>query len=200
MNQPLCSFLIPTRKRVKQLSESVNSILRMAQNASNAEIVFHVDFDDSETINWVRNRSDGFINLKMVCGHREGYDSIGTMFTRCAAIATGKWVWIWNDDSVFARDTAWDVVLKEAPTWGVIAHPQIHSLGGSSYMLHEGGAFPCVPNRCWESFGVKKFTKRIDVELDELLRGENGWRTHFLPGIEVHHERGNDAELEEHRK
>lgn len=201
MNQPLCSFLLPTRKRGRQLAESINSIYRMAQNGSNAEVICRVDFDDVETMKWIAARSDGFLNIKMICGHRgPGYAELGDMMMQCASIATGKWCWVWNDDSVFARDLPWDIVLSEAPTWGAIVQPEIHSLGGSTYLLHEGGAFPCVPTRCWETFGLTKFSNRIDVELDKVLRVQNGWKTHFLKGIEVHHERGDDAAIEEHRK
>ena len=63
------SVILPTRGRVKSgaLEKSLTSLLENAKNPAKIEIMLGVDDDDQESIDWVNNEAEKFMQ-KWGCG------------------------------------------------------------------------------------------------------------------------------------
>jgi hypothetical protein len=201
----ICSVLIPSRARIDRLRKTLRSI-RQTSRASDVEILVRFDDDDRESLDVVEDltREHG---IRVLTGPRRlGYLSLGEFYAELAAVATGAWIWIMNDDAYVTGPAVddgpgWDVDLRSIPTIGEIVQPECYQLGHSKYWSSEGGAFPIVPRGCW-SILDEEFDRgpSVDIWLDQMLRARNGWKTRFLPGIAVVHERDADDVLARHRE
>lgn len=191
----ICSVLIPSRARPERLIRTIESIQKAART-EDYEVLLRLDDDDKDTVS---RELDRRARVRVVTGPRmRGYPDLNVFYTQLSDVARGLWVWIMNDDATVSGQ-GWDVLLRKVPTTGVIAQPEFHKLNRSMYPRNEGGAFPLVPNGCWKSFGWTAIQDPADSRLDELLRGQHGWTTHFLAGITVHHQRDADEALWQHR-
>jgi hypothetical protein len=104
-----------------------------------------------------------------------------------------------NDDA-FICGKGWDSQLMAMPTTGWIVQPELYQLGLSKYYKCEGGAFPIVPNHSWKSYTQEStIPGPANTALDQILRKQNGWKTRFLTGIGVVHERDTPDLLASHR-
>jgi hypothetical protein len=201
----ICSVLIPSRSRIDRLRKTLRSI-HETSHASDVEILVRFDDDDHASLDVIGDltREHG---IRVLTGPRRlGYLSLGEFYAELAAVATGTWIWIMNDDAYVTgpptgSESSWDVDLQAIQTTGEIVQPECYQLGHSKYWSSEGGAFPIVPNRCWERFS-ERFDggPSVDIWLDRMLRARNGWKTRFLSGIAVVHERDADDVLAKHRE
>lgn len=193
----VCSVLIPSRARPDRLMKTIQSLHGTAQ-PSRFEILLRFDDDDLETLKR-RHEAEEYRNVRVIVGKRQdGYARLNHFYAELADIARSPWVWIMNDD-VVVKGARWEAKLAEVPTEGFIVQPEHYQLGGSLYSGCEGTAFPIVPNGIWKRFGWAVMDNPVDTRLDDLLRKENGWKTHFLDGITVVHDRDPDDILEKHR-
>jgi len=120
----LISVTIPTRKRVPHLTNTLNNIIATANDVSRIEVLLRVDTDDEQTLSFLKipkkaqkctAKYEGVLDLVVIIGDRGlGYQEVSKFYNELAKAATGKWVWIFNDDSIF--DTkGWDSFVKEKP-------------------------------------------------------------------------------------
>jgi glycosyltransferase involved in cell wall biosynthesis len=126
------SVLVPTRKRLTPLAEMITSFYRTAGQEKNAELVFRVDADDDETLEFLlRNVPQRHV---VVVGPRlEGYRSLPLFFNEMLKHATGDIFLCGNDDIVF-RTSGWvSLVLQAAEQYpdgvfdfGVLTHNETH--------------------------------------------------------------------------
>lgn len=196
----ICSCLIPSRGRINRLFAAIHTIRESASDASTFEILIRLDDDDQSSLKFLPTLQS-FSNVRVVIGPRhQGYLSLETIFyTELAMIAQGAWCWFLLDDVILGgRD--WDLKLAQVPTDGFIVQPEIFRLCGSTYLNSEGGNFPCAPTNSWLRFGWKRVERPVDLELDRLLRVQNGWKTHFLPGITAWHLEDDHDKLAQHRQ
>ena len=194
----ICSFLCPSRARPDRLAKTLDSIFATATMPGDSEVLVKLDVDEPrfDEYQTVVSRP----GVKAIWGPRKnGYASLAEVYTELALLANGDWMWVMNDDA-WIGGVGWDVQLAALPTTGLIVQPEIYQLGLGAYPRCEGGAFPVVPRLVWERFGHTRAQEPIDTWLDQLLRFEHGWTTHFLPGIAVVHERDRDEVLAEHRR
>ena len=208
----ICSVLIPSRGRYLRLCQAVQSIKDTAADFADVEVLVRADDDDAETIAVCDELLDADLIDHAIVGSRlGGYGSLYTFYDELAQHARGRWIWIMNDDAKVTGH-GWDQQLAELSTHGLIVQPEIYQLNASAYPRCEGGAFPIVPSMVWRRFGVPHMGSPVDTWLDEMLRlgrhratcaqtdqDESCWRTHFLPGIAVVHDRDRDDVLADHR-
>ena len=99
--QYLVSIILPTRKRVKDLHETLQSILDNANpNNKNFEIILKVDYDDQETINYVNQFANQNDNINVILASRlEGWFSLVDFIETMIDVSKGKYIWNINDDS-----------------------------------------------------------------------------------------------------
>lgn len=193
----ICAILIPSRSRPERLLKTLKSIFETVADKNNIEVLLRFDDDDKETLSRIEEfRND---RTRTFIGKRgEGWSGLNTFYTEMAAYTEAKWLWIMNDDA-YITGYGWDEILKEIPTTGFLVQPELYQLGFSKYYDVEGGAFPVIPHHSWEPHW-EGFIDPIDIRIDELLRIQLGWKSHFLKGIGVIHERDDDEALAEHRK
>jgi hypothetical protein len=155
--------------------------------------------------------------IEVIVGpRRNGYASLSAFYEECADRARGAWLWVMNDDAIIdsankyprldgraypMQTKRWDEMLAELSSADrIIIQPELYKLGGSGYWNCEGGAFPIVSKDCWRRVGHDHIGHPIDTWFDQVLRVQNGWRTHFLTGWAVVHDRDTDDVLAKHRE
>jgi hypothetical protein len=194
---PLCSILIPSRKRPAALLKAIRSIRHTVKDQRRISIAVRYDNDDDETAQFrVANpkAADAWI-----CGPRlNGYFSLNKFYTELALISPAKWVWLFNDDCQIEGD--WIDDLARIPIGGAMVHPIRYQIGESMYVQHAPTTCPIVPNQCWKHFGMSEVPGVTDVHLSELLINIHGWKNEWLPGLHLIHERYPDEVYWQHRK
>lgn len=108
----LFSFLLPTRGRAKTyLPACVNSIVNTANDISKIEILVRIDDDDVETIDNIENILSK-VSHKIIIGKRgNGYKDIYLYQNSLAAISSGQFLVIWNDD-ILILNGDWDICFE----------------------------------------------------------------------------------------
>jgi hypothetical protein len=197
----LCSVLIPSRKRFNRLRNCIQSIVECAYDPDRVEFMVKLDDDDHESIFRVGEMNE-FKNVRTVVTPRGGGWAESNVFlTQLSDASNGQWVWVMNDDVVVSCEKEkWDILLSQVPTECFLVQPGIHQLGGSTYGEHEGGPFPIAPRNCWKKTHPHSFPFPVDTGLHEVLVRHMRWKTKYLDGVRVWHQRDNDQELARHRQ
>ncbi len=104
---PLVSVLLPTRGRPDHLVKSVASLHNLATDKAAIEYLLFIDEDDEPTIGRAMYLLRAGLNLRFLVGRRVGYARHHEMTNPLAAIATGDWLFLWNDDAVMLT-AGWD--------------------------------------------------------------------------------------------
>ena len=190
----LCTFLIPSRGRVKRLQESVEHIEKSAER-EDYRIHIRSDSDDLETRYLATTLFTAGRIDRAVSGAPTGYDRIHEAYSALLPVET-PWLWVWNDDTNVLGD--WVSELGKVDTSGFICHAEFVTNNASIYQNCVGGPFPVVPGNAADIIGSKGFESPIDVTLDSQLR-KLGWATHFLKGVTVQHNRIMDDTLPRER-
>ena len=104
------SVLLPTRGRIEPVKKSVQSLLDTAIEPENIEILFRLDDDDDTDPEELQSLHS---HVKIITGPRlKGYQSLDKFYNELCEIATGEWLFLWNDDAVMLSD-CWDLFLLE---------------------------------------------------------------------------------------
>ena len=161
---PLCSVLLPTRGRVKDLCEAVDSLYSLAQNKDNVEFVFKADTDDLPTIRFIESLKEliGESKVKAVISPRgDGYHSMHEWCTAMALVSTGDWLLLFNDDARM-RTEGWDGYLRGADldgTWHKVSDvcllvaPTLRAVGGQLALDPFVNEFIFMRRKCVEIMG-----------------------------------------------
>jgi len=104
----LVSVCIPSRGRVKLLKELVESLLRTVSDLSRIEIIFRVDEDDPDTIEYVSQ----VLNAIVVVGSSVGYDNHQSRINDMFAVAKGRYLLLTGDDHRW-QTNGWDDYLQK---------------------------------------------------------------------------------------
>lgn len=111
----LISFLLPTRKRIKMLITSINSILNNCVDTNCFEILLAFDEDDTDTLEEYREEyKNNNWNYKHVIIVTERFYYIGLhkYYNKLCEIAKGTHLWLWNDDAEILTKN-WDIILEK---------------------------------------------------------------------------------------
>jgi len=186
---PLCSILIPTRGRLDRLKSAIASICFNAPKNGEFEFVLRIDDDESADVTHWANHVDHAV-IKLIVGPRgKGYADLYKFYAECAARASGKYVWIFNDDTEIIGP--WFERLSEAPDRAFI-QPDTYQLNGSIYTKCEDIGFPIVPRDSWLEYEYDtkpNFPNQVDLGLYNVLVRDGKWPVHFLSGVTVRHSR-----------
>jgi hypothetical protein len=90
----LVTIAIVTRKQVDKLKECINSFINNSDKSiNNFEIIVKVDFDDYETIDFIREFNNENINMSFIINSRQkGYASLNEHHTDIFKMSRGKYV------------------------------------------------------------------------------------------------------------
>lgn len=107
------SILLPTRGRTTALERSINSLLTLADNPEQIEILLGMDRDDTETIKWVEeNILTKNSNITIHLFRRLGYRRIHVYVNTLAALSQGNWLFAINDD-IIMETKGWDSMVYQ---------------------------------------------------------------------------------------
>ena len=154
------SIVLPTRKRVEKLNETLYSILSLANpDEVNFEIIVKVDFDDVDTIDYIKNWENTFENVTFIINSRRGgwlnmVDYVENMID----IAKGDWILNINDDMVITTPH-WNTKLTNHLKEFKIYFPDTNGYRQS---------FPVYPKKLKEILGHISYTNQIDTYLYNL--------------------------------
>ena len=95
---------MPTRLRPNQVSNCIDNIISKVSNIENLEILLRMDEDDTETIDFLKEKYHKYLNryIKIYVGERKkGYEDLSNFFYELFEISTGEWMFCFNDDLMF---------------------------------------------------------------------------------------------------
>jgi hypothetical protein len=94
------------------LKASVKSLLDNASNKNVIEILYKVDSDDKPSVDAVLELSS-LVTTKMIVSPRgRGYEGLHEYINELSKIATGDWLFIWNDDALMLTK-GWDHIISQ---------------------------------------------------------------------------------------
>jgi glycosyltransferase involved in cell wall biosynthesis len=151
----LVSLILPTRKRVKDLQETLDSVIQNSNlNNPNYEIIIKLDYDDKESIEYMNTFINEQNNISFVVSSRlEGWYNLVDFIETMIDMSKGKYIWNINDDSRILTPN-WNDVLESKLTEFKIYHPLIEwgpDINGYVHSFRE--AFPIYPKKLKELWG-----------------------------------------------
>lgn len=159
MTQPLVSFLLPTRARAQLAARTIESILTHAIDPNTFEVLLGVDDDDREnTITLGCDLGRLKVRHRFVTFPRLGYSNLHHYNNALARSATGKWLWIWNDDCLL-RTPAWDRQFAAYAGHFSLLDPVIPNAAPE----FQHGLFPCVPAQWLTTLGYLSANRHCDT-------------------------------------
>lgn len=172
------SALLPTRERPQLALQAAASLRQRCSEP--IQVVYRVDIDDP-TLDQLRAglHADDVLVLRPRCG----YARIAQMYTEAAALASGDWFLVWNDDSFMEEDGWAQKLLESVEGIAVIGL----AFGGNSVEDHS--AFPLLSKRFVAAvgFGPSLAVDSYCCELAKLAALYRGVK------CEVRHDQQGDA-------
>ena len=111
----LLTVAIPTRKRIKYLLKTLESIVQSTRDKSRIEIIVRGDKDDTETLDnlhMIEEYSEHFDMNVIIDDRWGGYADMDKILNQCFEASSGEFFLALNDDCV-VRSTNWDDILDE---------------------------------------------------------------------------------------
>lgn len=194
---PVCSILIPTRKRRQALIDCLQSIHDSVEDHRSIEVCVRYDQDDDETHS-VREMEPAVVKHWVRGPRFNGYYSLNKFYTELAMCSKGRWVFLLNDDCKIFGD--WVDELARVPTQGFVVHPYIYQVGDSTYEKPGITTCPIIPNQSWHLVGLNEIPAVTDAHLVDFMQNVNGWKPAWLKGLHLQHARYPDEVYQQHRK
>jgi hypothetical protein len=135
------SVALPSRGRPAGLADAVNSLYLKADCPKRVEVIIRVDCDDKSSSHVLSALKQRWPQTVVLMGPRlDGYLSFHHYVNHCFAVAAGREVLLFNDDTVMSSPS-WDSHLDEAPMgpYG----PELRYIIPWDDTRH--GAYPCFP-------------------------------------------------------
>lgn len=144
------SVLLPTRGRTDALMRSVKSLLDQAHRPNNIEILYGVDDDDKNGLEYIKDTispalQDQDHNNKILIFERLGYANLNRYVNQLAKHATGRWLMFWNDDAIMQTPN-WDQHITAHDGNFVVLRMPTHN-------YHPYAIFPIVPIEWYRLMG-----------------------------------------------
>jgi hypothetical protein len=144
------SVLLPTRSRPKSFLKSIISLIDNADNFhNNVEILVAMDTDDFHKYTDVMNiliNDYNCKNIKLYVCERLGYRKLNIYINNLCKLATGDWLFLWNDDS-YIVSKHWDTnILKHNDEFKIINPRCTNGDFG-------GMPFPIIPKTWFDTTG-----------------------------------------------
>jgi len=163
--EKICSVLIPSRRRIERLQETIKRLFDNATNPNAIEVLVRLDRDDLQTYEHIREFSNEW-DIKFIIGDRyQGYRDLNKMYGELCKIAVGTFFWLYNDD-VDIETVGWDEFLWQYEKKVVIIYPtQIRSTTAT------GVEVPILHRKIYDLVGHWALTRYNDDWYSELVKG-----------------------------
>lgn len=151
---------MPSRKRLRSL---LNSVVCLQQefdysNGDDLEVLVATDEDDDSY--------DGRLPsiCKQITCPRHGYQGLHNYYNRLCEVATGDWLWLFNDDC-FVKTTAWNRNLAQYAGKFLVLNPlaNLEPVVGTNSHAVKNCVFALVPRRWYEILGHFSINRHNDV-------------------------------------
>ena len=142
----IVSFILPTRNRVPQLTNILNSIYDTCYSVDNFEVLLAVDDDDLDTINFVNKFIETHPNTKLFIFSRQRYKGLHIYQNALIKSSRGEFIWGINDDAEF-QSNDWDLIIKEYTNKFIVINSFTPSL--KHYVRNTD-----IPGYCWVIFPI----------------------------------------------
>lgn len=107
------SVLLPSRGRTTSLLASVSSILDLATEPDQIEVLLAMDSDDADSQLWAQQHVlSRYPQCRIVEFYPMGFALLNVYLNTLAALAQGHWLFFWNDDSVM-KTPGWDLIVDQ---------------------------------------------------------------------------------------
>jgi hypothetical protein len=173
------SILLPTRKRVKLLKRSVDSLADYASDKNNVEILIAYDKDDTDTKNFLKT-DWAEVSVKAFEFERCGYLNIHKYYNALAEKAEGDWLFIWNDDAKMLTKN-WDLKILEHSEWFGLLRVSTVNIPWDPLAL-----FPVIPRSWVTLFGTLSPVTHLDWWIHYIAAPEGRMKN---IGVSVYHDR-----------
>jgi hypothetical protein len=172
------SIILPSRKRLEGLNDTLFSILETANPENlNFEVIVKVDFDDLDTIDYIKNWDNEFENITFIVNsRRQGWLNMTDYVENMIDISKGKWILNVNDDVIFKTQN-WNTILSNQLNGFKIYFPKTDGYPQS---------FPIYPKKLKEILGHISLTNQIDTYLYRLSM-ETGIET-YIDDVYIEHD------------
>jgi len=172
------SIILPSRKRLEGLNDTLFSILETADPENlNFEVIVKVDFDDLDTIDYIKNWDNEFENITFIVNsRRQGWLNMTDYVENMIDISKGKWILNVNDDVIFKTQN-WNTILSNQLNGFKIYFPKTDGYPQS---------FPIYPKKLKEILGHISLTNQIDTYLYRLSM-ETGIET-YIDDVYIEHD------------
>ncbi len=161
MTPPLVSVLCPTRGRPKSLERALRSLTITASDPENFEFILRMD-DDDPSYNTVT-----LPKATIITGEPRGYNGTNIYFTECAAAASGRWLWLWNDDALQVTYD-WDTIIASYGDGFRTISPRTNMWPIPNQRM---SIFPIIPKRWYEIFGYLSPHTATDTWIGDVAFG-----------------------------
>lgn len=140
------SVLLPTRGRREMLKTSLEGLVSKATIPQRIELLLGIDEDDEGIREYLQEEITPMLEkYKVECRASVfkplGYENLNQYVNHLASIATGKWLFFWNDDGVMVTE-GWDDVIESYNGQFKLLAPRDNHDG------HPYAIFPILP-RDW---------------------------------------------------
>lgn len=175
--KPFLSIILPSRKRVEMLNETLYSIYSLADlNNPNFEVIIKVDFDDHETLDYIKNWSNEYENLHFIINSRKkGFLNLVDFLEDMMDLAKGKYILAANDDMMFKTQN-WNTILSKCLTDFKVYFPYVNGYRES---------FWCIPKELYTALGHVAPHNQTDTYLNWL--GQVLGIVEYIDDIELYH-------------
>ena len=142
----IISILLPTRGRREVLKTSLEGLVSKASIPGRLELLLGIDEDDDGIQEYLRDEVAPILTkYKVECKANVfkpiGYENLHQYVNHLASVATGEWLFFWNDDGIMVTEGWDDVIDSYTGEFKLLAPRDNHN--GHPYAI-----FPIVP-RAW---------------------------------------------------
>ena len=190
----LISVFLPSRKRPQHLDKTLNSLIDLSDKTlNNFEIIVKVDFDDTETLNYIQQWDNVHENITFVVNSRlKGWNNLVDFVENLIDISKGKYVWNLNDDCWLLTPN-WNQILEQQLTDFSVYYPDINwDLDLNGYQHNFRYAFPIYPKKLKEIWGFLCPHNNIDNWILDIVNkcSSPPWNEKvktYIDDIVIHH-------------
>jgi len=162
---PQISILLPTRARTESLQRSLHSLVDLAHDVSDIELLLGFDDDDTATVDYfIANIAPELDQRGVTYTANEfepmGYVRLNDYVNTLAGQAQGQWLMFWNDDAVMQTQD-WDLRIRDHDGEFCVLRMSTHN-------QHPYAIFPIVPREWYDLFGYVSAHQLNDAWISQI--------------------------------
>lgn len=196
--------MIPAWKRPEKLTRAIETIRDNAQNSDDIEIVVRVTDSDDSIKSIIGSLNQKHRVTHFIGPRKNGWKSMCDYWNEMALHSSGQWLWAFNDDCYLPTQNYDQIVRPMCQEQSnVLIVPEIHRLGGSTYMRDISCPFHLYERTCWNEMAEDDkhlaWMAAPDLMVLSYFQKKGPSSIVFADGLTVFHDR-DPAEIEARSK